>query len=151
MAVYKLQSTQLQVPGYPANSDFSTFLDPNNPDLDPNWTPIGGARAVAEHVMRRWVTQPGEMHDDNYGVGIFNYVNASMLPVEVAALKATLKDQARQVEGLEDISIQLMRDDAGNVRILGNMTLKNGTSWRYVFGLTSDNIQLITLLGVGGQ
>lgn len=151
MSVYKLPSTaSIQIPQYPNASDFSTFVDPSNPDLDPNWTPIGGPRAVAEHVMRRWITIPGEMHDDNYGAGLLRYINASMLPVEVAALQAELKDQAKQCEGVDDINVQLLRNDQGLVAVQGNMTLKNGTSWRYVFGLSTDTIQLITLLGTGG-
>ena len=141
---------------FPDNVDFSTFPDATGvPDMDPDWKAISGARSVMEKVARRWVTQKGEMHDPDFGYSIVIYYNASMLPIEVQALQAGLRVEALKVEGLDDISVTVMKDYSGVVWVYGSLTLEDDGGeagyWKYVFQLNASVLNLITLLPPGSS
>lgn len=142
---------QVRVPVFPDQVAYSTFWDPNQEsDLDPNWIKISGPRSVLEKVGRRWITNKRTMHNPFFGYPVFQYHNANMLPVELQALQAGMRAQALEVQGLDDISVQLQKNDRGVVKISGDATLATGTIWPYVFQLSSDKLVLVTGLGPGG-
>lgn len=150
MAIYyKVPSAQeLVTPQYPDGVDFSTFVDGSTPDLDPNWRPIPGPRAVAEKILRRWIGVPGEYHNSAIGARLMTYLNAGLSPLDVSALQAELKSQAIGVEGLEDIDVRVTGPDAaGNVDVRANMKLSSGRRYDMVFRLSAVSIPKITLLG----
>ena len=133
---------------YPDNVDFSTFVNGKTADLDPNWRPVKGPRIVAEKVVRKWIALSGEYHDTTIGVGLVTYVNSTLSPVEISALQAEMKAQAATTEGLDDIDVELDKDEStGVLTVKGNMVLTNGTTWIMIFTLSSDTLSKITLLG----
>lgn len=134
---------------YPDRVDFSTFFDSTGrPDLDPNWTPISGPRAVMEHIARRWVTEKGEMDDPTYGYPVTRYYNSQMLPQELRALQQGLRAEALKVEGVDDAQVLISHDRDGKVFIRGEVVLTDSDlPWQFVFSLSADKLALITLLG----
>lgn len=151
MAIYyKVPSARdLISPQYPDNVDFSTFSDETGVgDLDPNWRPIPGPRAVAEKILRKWVCVPGEMHDRTIGARLMTYLNAGLSPLDVAALQADLKSQAIGTEGLADIDVRVTGPDAaGALLVRSEMTLVTGGTFVMVFSLSPTTTPRITLLG----
>ncbi len=132
---------------YPAGVDFSTFvrLD-GQPGMDPSFVPMAsGVTTVLEHIVRRWIIVPGEMHDKTIGAALFSYVNRAMTPLETGMLQARLREQALMVEGVEEIQVFARRPKPTTLEIVGQVTLGDNQKWTFVFALTSDKVELITL------
>lgn len=142
---------------YPDFVDFSTFTtyEPISvdgrtyfggpADLDPSWTPIGGIRAVLEHVARRLITPPGMYDDPEYGFDLNSYLNANLLTQDLDALQAAIRNQAEAVEGV-DQAVVVARVDATTRALLVNITVTLTDSlegFTLVFVLGPDTIPRI--------
>ena len=135
---------------YPDGTDFSTFWMPDgSADMDPNFTPIPGSRAVMERVLRRWMANPGDYDNDTFGYSVFQYYNANILPRDLEVLAAGMRDQALLEEGVDDCYIEAMIMRNGTVRLKADFYLKDLTTWETVFVLSEDTLPRITLLGPG--
>lgn len=130
---------------YPQNSDFSTYRSPDGlPDLDPNWTTIGGARAVLEHVARRITTPPGSYDDSAWGFDLNSYFNASLLDGEFDALAAAIRNEAVQEEGVEDCAVDTKLDSSGKLSVIVTLSLVDQDKlFDLVFVLSSETILLV--------
>lgn len=130
---------------YPAKSDFSTYRGRDGAaDLDPNWTPIGGPRAVLEHVARRITTPPGSYDDDAWGFDLNSYFNASLLAGEFTALGAAIRNEAVQEEGVDDCDVETTLDAAGKLTVRVTLALTGEDAvYALVFVLSADTIPLV--------
>jgi hypothetical protein len=132
--------------------DFSTFAGRDSAgfyqaDLDPNFTPISGNRAILEHVARRIMTPLGSMQDDEYGFDLRSYYNANLSRLDLMRLKSAIETEAGKVEGVENADVSAVQDSAGVVQIEISVTLADEETYPLVFSLSSEGIKLLPLLG----
>lgn len=87
----------------PLGTDVSTF-----PDLDPQFRPIAGQRAVAEAVARRWLTPLGGLvYDETYGEDVRALLNAAADSPRLQAIRAALVAQATADERVVSATVDL--------------------------------------------
>ncbi len=135
---------------YPAGADFSTFIRADGQlGMDPSFVPLSsGIRTILEHIVRRWIMVPGEMHDKSIGADILSWLNKPMTELQKGMLRTKLREQARNVEGVDDARVLVDNTTANTLNIQGQVTLGNNQKWTFVFVLTADKIDLITLASV---
>ncbi len=140
---------------YPDNVDYTTFppsLSLNlegrtyvggAADLDISFTPISGPRAVAEHVARRLISPPGSYDDPDWGFDINSWLNANLLPQDLDAFEAAVRNEVLDVEGVDDAEITTTLDDVAGLVCVVEMTLSNEDEYELVFVLGADTIPRI--------
>ena len=131
---------------YPNGVDFSTFArGDGQPDLDPNFLPIDGERAVLEHIARRLITPPGSWHNPSYGFDIRTYLNAALLQGDGSSLEAAARNEALQVEGVDSVDTTSVVDsDARAVRLTLSVTLLDSEKpFDLVFELSESTLPKI--------
>lgn len=143
------------MPVYPDNVDYTTFppsLSLNlegrvyaggAADLDISFTPISGPRAVAEHVARRLISPPGSYDDPDWGFDINSWLNANLLPQDLDAFEAAVRNEVLAVEGVDDAEITTTLDDVAGLVCVVEMTLSNEDEYELVFVLGADTIPRI--------
>jgi len=140
---------------YPDNVDYTTFppsLSLNlegrtyvggAADLDISFTPISGPRAVAEHVARRLISPPGSYDDPDWGFDINSWLNANLLPQDLDAFEAAVRNEVLDVEGVDDAEITTTLDSVAGLVCVVEMTLSNEDEYELVFVLGADTIPRI--------
>ncbi len=143
------------MPVYPDNVDYTTFppsLSLNlegrvyvggAADLDISFTPISGPRAVAEHVARRLISPPGSYDDPDWGFDINSWLNANLLPQDLDAFEAAVRNEVLAVEGVDGAEITTTLDDVAGLVCVVEMTLSNEDEYELVFVLGADTIPRI--------
>lgn len=143
------------MPVYPDNVDYTTFppsLSLNlegrvyaggAADLDISFTPISGPRAVAEHVARRLISPPGSYDDPDWGFDINSWLNANLLPQDLDAFEAAVRNEVLAVEGVDSAEITTTLDDVAGLVCVVEMTLSNEDEYELVFVLGADTIPRI--------
>jgi len=143
------------VPVYPDNVDYTTFppsLSLNlegrvyaggAADLDISFTPISGPRAVAEHVARRLISPPGSYDDPDWGFDINSWLNANLLPQDLDAFEAAVRNEVLAVEGVDSAEITTTLDDVAGLVCVVEMTLSDEDEYELVFVLGADTIPRI--------
>ena len=138
------------MPVYPDNVDYTTFppsLSLNlegrvyaggTADLDISFTPISGPRAVAEHVARRLISPPGSYDDPDWGFDINSWLNANLLPQDLDAFEAAVRNEVLAVEGVDSAEITTTLDDVAGLVCVVEMTLSNEDEDELVFVLGAD-------------
>lgn len=137
---------------YPDNADFSTFAGRDSAglyqsDLDPNWIPVTGPRAVLEHVARRIMTPTGSMQDEEYGFDLRRFYNASLSRLDLLKMRAAIEGEASKVEGVDSVAVTADQDASGTVRIEISVALADDETYPMVFALSVTGLSLISLLG----
>jgi len=140
---------------YPDNVDYTTFppsLSLNlegriyaggAADLDISFTPISGPRAVAEHVARRLISPPGSYDDPDWGFDINSWLNANLLPQDLDAFEAAVRNEVLAVEGVDGAEITTTLDDVAGLVCVVELTLSDGDEYELVFVLGADTIPRI--------
>ena len=140
---------------YPDNVDYTTFppsLSLNlesrvyvggAADLDISFTPISGPRAVAEHVARRLISPPGSYDDPDWGFDINSWLNANLLPQDLDAFEAAVRNEVLAVEGVDSAEITTTLDSTVGLVCVVEMTLSDADSYELVFVLGADTIPRI--------
>ncbi len=143
------------MPVYPDNVDYTTFppsLSLNlegrvyaggAADLDISFTEISGPRAVAEHVARRLISPPGSYDDPDWGFDINSWLNANLLPQDLDAFEAAVRNEVLAVEGVDSAEITTTLDDVAGLVCVVEMTLSDGDEYELVFVLGADTIPRI--------
>jgi hypothetical protein len=143
------------MPVYPDNVDYTTFppsLSLNlegrvyvggAADLDISFTPISGPRAVAEHVARRLISPPGSYDDPDWGFDINSWLNANLLPQDLDAFEAAVRNEVLAVEGVDSAEITTTLDDVAGLVCVVEMTLSDEDEYELVFVLGADTIPRI--------
>ena len=143
------------MPVYPDNVDYTTFppsLSLNlegrvyvggAADLDISFTPISGPRAVAEHVARRLISPPGSYDDPDWGFDINSWLNANLLPQDLDAFEAAVRNEVLAVESVDSAEITTTLDDVAGLVCVVEMTLSNEDEYELVFVLGADTIPRI--------
>ena len=140
---------------YPDNVDYTTFppsLSLNlegriyaggAADLDISFTTISGPRAVAEHVARRLISPPGSYDDPDWGFDVNSWLNANLLPQDLDAFEAAVRNEVLDVEGVDDAEITTTLDATAGLVCVIELTLTEADSFELVFVLGADTIPRI--------
>lgn len=141
------------MPTYPDSVDFTTWPPTQSfvfngqrlygglPDLDSSWTPISGPRAVLEHVARRIISPPGSYDDIAYGFDLSTNLNANLLPQELDALKAAVRNEALADEAVDDCAVTATLDTIQGLIVRVLITLLNQVEpFFFVFVLSEGTI-----------
>ena len=143
------------MPVYPDNVDYTTFppsLSLNlegriyaggAADLDISFTTISGPRAVAEHVARRLISPPGSYDDPDWGFDVNSGLNANLLPQDLDAFEAAVRNEVLDVEGVDDAEITTTLDATAGLVCVIELTLTEADSFELVFVLGADTIPRI--------
>ena len=143
------------MPVYPDNVDYTTFppsLSLNlegriyaggAADLDISFTTISGPRAVAEHVARRLISPPGSYDDPDWGFDVNSWLNANLLPQDLDAFEAAVRNEVLDVEGVDDAEITTTLDATAGLVCVIELTLTEADSFELVFVLGADTIPRI--------
>lgn len=127
--------------------DWSTLDKDGNFDLDPNFGLITDPfRIVAEHVLRRWLIEPGELDIPTIGAGLSRWLNGNLSTTDYDELTARLRSSALEVDGLADIDLQVspLSDQQSDLVITASISLTNGQNFPTIFSLSADGaIKLI--------
>lgn len=143
------------MPVYPDNVDYTTFppsLSLNlegriyaggAADLDISFTTISGPRAVAEHVARRLISPPGSYDDPDWGFDVNSWLNANLLPQDLDAFEAAVRNEVLDVEGVDDAEITTTLDATVGLVCVIELSLTEADSFELVFVLGADTIPRI--------
>jgi hypothetical protein len=143
------------MPVYPDSVDYTTFppsLSLNlegriyaggAADLDISFTTISGPRAVAEHVARRLISPPGSYDDPDWGFDVNSWLNANLLPQDLDAFEAAVRNEMLDVEGVDDAEITTTLDATAGLVCVIELTLTEAESFELVFVLGADTIPRI--------
>lgn len=102
--------------------DISTF-PPGGP-MDLTTIRIVGVRVVLEWVVRRWLTPSGTLAwAPNDGVDLRQLVNSDHRADELAIIRATLEQEAREVSHVVECKVELRVVGEGDVLVRGAVTL----------------------------
>lgn len=105
---------------------------------------------VSQLIVRAWLAAPGSLDDPNVGLGLRKYLNASLTSSQFEELRALMRTQAVNVDGVQDCSVTMTATPAqgGGVLLTATaqitMLTKTGTqTFATVFALSHDTTQLI--------
>lgn len=87
-------------------------------DINLELQPVFGRRALAEALVRRWITDRGGLIDDpNYGTNLTDYINDDMSPEDLAMMQADAEAEAHKDERVLDISSTASISDTDELNI----------------------------------
>lgn len=129
--------------------DYSTFLPDGTSDL--TFDVIADPRqVVAQHVLRRWILEQGQLDISWVGAGIRRYLNATLLQATLNQLTADLRKQALDVDGVLAIVLTPSQTalSGGGVRltVAATITMQTKTgdqTFDTVFTLTPETATAI--------
>ena len=111
-------------------------------------------RIVAQHIMRRWIVEPGQLDVTSIGAGIRRYLNMTLTVMQRDQLEADLRNAALGVDGVDRCAVvvaQTRLAGAGQqLTATATVTLSRrfgSETFVTVFALTADTAKLI----VNGQ
>ncbi|MGK3995091.1 hypothetical protein [Sorangium sp. So ce1024] len=122
--------------------DIRMFVDGKGPpDIDPYFTEIEGAEAIAQSVALRCYTPkgyaPGHNIDaPNDGVFLPDFVQSTMTPHSLFTAKTLVHGEARKVDGVDSARVSVTGDQAAQ-----RMTISvegEGVDGEFEFSLTVD-------------
>ena len=99
--------------------DFGTcWGTPGGADVSMPSYMASGNQVVAEAILRRWTTSPGQLIDDpNYGRNIYDLVSADFTPRELAYEGQQFGAEAEKDQRVLSCTVKISIDVAGNVRL----------------------------------
>lgn len=129
--------------------DYSTFLPDGTSDL--TFDVITDPRqVVAQHILRRWILEQGQLDVPWVGAGIRRYLNATLSQSTLNQLTADLRKQALDVDGVLAIVLTPSQTalSGGGVRltIAAKITMQTKTgdqTFDTVFTLTPETATAI--------
>lgn len=90
-------------------------------------TMASGLQCVAEAVLRRWGTSPGQLIDDpNYGRNVFDLVSDDLTPAQVAYEQQQLAAEAQKDERVLRCSVVLSLPASGVLSLTASILTAAG-------------------------
>lgn len=125
--------------------DWSSLAKDGTFDLNPSFGLLSDPyRIVVEHILRRWIVQPGELDDANIGAGLNQWLNGNLTISDFDELAAKLRSSALDVDGVADIQLQITLDAKENLTITASISLDDSSNFPTIFSLSDEGaIQLI--------
>lgn len=96
-------------------------------DLFADMHEVTGRRALAESILRRYITDRGSLFGDpNYGFNLTNFVNADLGPADIGALQSGAEDEALKDERVKACTVVATLDDDGLLTVTVTLTDGDG-------------------------
>ena len=129
--------------------DYSTFLPDGTSDL--TFDVIADPRqVVAQHILRRWILEQGQLDIPWVGAGVRRYLNATLSQATLNQLTADLRKQALDVDGVAAIvltpSQQPLNGAGVQLTVAAKITMQTKTgdqTFDTVFVLTPETATAI--------
>lgn len=129
--------------------DYSTFLPDGTSDL--TFDAIADPRVVvAQHILRRWILEQGQLDIPWVGAGIRRYLNATLSQSTLNQLTADLRKQALDVDGVLAIVLTPSQQPIGGgsvqLTVTARITMQTKTgdqTFDTVFVLTAETATAI--------
>lgn len=130
-------------------SDYNTFKSDGTSGL--TFDVITDSRVVvAQHILRRWIVEQGQLDIESIGVGLYKWLNGTLLVSQYDELLALLRSQALDVDGVDGLTLTASQTPiaGGGIQltISARITLTRklgGQTFGTVFELTPGNARLI--------
>lgn len=120
-------------------TDISTF-----PDLDTTFSLIGGRRALAERVARRFVTPRGALwKHPSFGCDLRRFLNAPMTQQKLQQIKQEAEAEAEQDEQVLACEVFASFDEASGAIVLRVGLTDADGPFIYTAGITQLGIELL--------
>lgn len=116
---------------------------PNGQDLSMPSYMATENRVVAEAVLRRWTTSPGELIDDpNYGYNVMDLVSDDLGPRQIAYAQQRLAAEAQKDERVKSASVVLTLSAAGELTINAHIVTARGP-FDLVVAVSATSVELL--------
>lgn len=128
-------------------SDIEMFAnDATTPDLDPYFTLIDGARAVAQAGALRFYTPLGSLPDaPNCGADLRDYLNAAANPVVRLAVRTLATEQLTRDDRVGAVRVDVTSDtEEQKLLVETNGTTADGESFELVLAIGDVTIERLT-------
>lgn len=107
-------------------------------------------RIVAQHIMRRWILEKGQLDITSIGAGMRRYLNMSLTISQREQLEADLRNEALNVDGVDRCSVAVSQKQLSGAAFELTATATVSLSRRFggqtfitVFALTAETSKLI--------
>lgn len=116
---------------------------PSGQDLSmPSYMAIGN-QVVAEAILRRWSTSPGQLIDDpNYGYNLTDLISDDLGANDIAYAQQQLAAEAQKDERVISAKVTLSLTVAGLLTVVGNIVTAGGP-FQLVVAVSSVTTQLL--------
>ena len=112
-------------------------------DLDPMMLEVSGRMALAQSLVRRLSTAPGQLIDDaNYGYDLTGEINDDLSPTDVARMSSRIVSECRKDERVQSCTASVVFQ-ANALLVVINVTDGTGP-FKLTLAVTPN---LVTLLG----
>jgi len=128
-------------------TDIEMFAnDATTPDLDPYFSLIDGARAVAQAGALRFYTPLGSLPDaPNCGADLRDYINAKNSPVVLLAVRTLATEQISRDDRVGSVRVEVTNDIAEQKMLLQtNGTTADGETFELVLAISDVTIERLT-------
>lgn len=111
--------------------------------LDPLFRLQSGSRVVAEAVVRRWISAPGDLEQDpDSGASLLDYLNDDLNGNAVAQLSKILENEARRDERAASCSVSVTLVERSLI-ISGRMSPVRGKPFSVVFNASTLSLTVL--------
>lgn len=132
--------------GYGTDLSCVTDVDAALAEVDPQ-----SPRAVAEAIIRRFITPRGGLiDDDDYGQDVRGHLNRGMTYRDLRALSGALQSEAQKDDRVLAAEVDLRADTRTNVMLVHvTLTLADPSdrTFSFVFAVTSGEVLEVTING----
>lgn len=134
----------MATPLAPAAVNFGTcWGTPNGQDLSSPSYMASGNLCVAEAILRRWSTSPGQLIDDpDYGRNVYDLLSADLSDDEIAYEQQQLAAEATKDERVRRATVTLTFQVDGTLRIEATITTAAGP-FKFVVNVSQVTTQLL--------
>lgn len=116
---------------------------PNGQDLSMPSYMATGNQVVAESILRRWTTSPGELIDDpNYGYNVMDLVSADLGVKDIAYAQQQLAQEAQKDERVLSATVKVVLTAAGFLTITATIVTAAGP-FQLVVAVTAVSVSLL--------
>lgn len=128
----------------PSAINFGTcWGTPNGDDLSMPSYMASENQVVAEAILRRWSTSPGQLIDDpNYGFNVMDLVNDDLGPKDIAYAQQQLAQECQKDERVRSASVVVTLSVAGLVTIAATVVTAAGP-FKLVVEVSAVSVSLL--------
>ena len=117
---------------------------PQGQDLSSPASMVSGFQAVAEAILRRWTTGPGELIDDpTYGSNVQDLLGDDLSPADIVEAQRAAAAQAQADERVQSATVQLSLNSASQVLTVTALIVTGQGPFRLVASISAVSVQLL--------
>jgi phage baseplate assembly protein W len=121
----------------------SCWGTPSGQDLSMPSYMATGNQCVAEAILRRWSTSPGQLIDDpTYGYNLTDLVSDDLSSADISYAQQQAASQAKRDERVRNAKVAITLLANGTLQVVGQITTASGP-FRLVVSVSSVTTQLL--------